>query len=91
MFCDIDQMNCRPLTIKLTENAEPYSVRTARNTPFSLNGEENAGLQCILEEGITEPTFSYTQKKCIKSVLSPSLAASGWIAGSRVARLDVSM
>ena len=30
-FCDIGQMNCRPLTTTLTENAEPYSVRTLQN------------------------------------------------------------
>ena len=64
MFCDIGQMNCWPLTITFTENAEPYGVRTTRNTPFSLICEVKAGLPCILERGIiediTEPTLSYT-------------------------------
>ena len=64
MFYDIGQMNCWPITITLTENAEPYGVRTTRNTPFSLICEVKAGLPCILEKGIiediTEPTLSYT-------------------------------
>ena len=63
-FCDIGQMNCRPLTTTLTENAEPYSVRTTKNTPFSSICEVKTGLPCFLEEGIiediTEPTLSYT-------------------------------
>ena len=60
-FCDIGQMYCRPLTITLTENAEPYDVRTTRTTPFSLICEVKAGLPCVLEEGITtEQTLSYT-------------------------------
>ena len=64
MFCDIGQMNCWPLTITLTENAEPYGVRTTRSTPFSLICKVKAGLPCILEKGIiediTQPTLSYT-------------------------------
>ena len=37
MFCDIGQMNCWPLTITVTENAEPYGCQNHQKYSIFFN------------------------------------------------------
>lgn len=36
VFGEIGLLNCEPVTIELSEDAEPYSVKTGRRVPFPL-------------------------------------------------------
>ena len=60
VFGDIGLMNCEPVKIELSDNAEPYCVNTARKVPFPLLPKVKEELDRMLKEGIieevTEPT-----------------------------------
>ncbi len=60
VFGDIGLLDCEPVTIKLKDSAEPYSVATPRRVPFPMLPKVEAEIERMLEEDIiervTEPT-----------------------------------
>lgn len=60
VFGEIGLLNCEPVKIELTNDAEPYSVNTPRRVPFPLLPKVEREIKCMLNLGIieevTEPT-----------------------------------
>ena len=54
VFGDIGLMNCEPVKIEFTDNAEPYRVSTARKVRPKVKEELDHLLERIIEE-VTEP------------------------------------
>ena len=57
IFGDIGVLNCKPVTIKLKPNAQPYSLNTPRRVPFPLMPKVDEELKRMQSMGIiTEVT-----------------------------------